>query len=100
MFIKKSGFSIVAVYVNDINISGTPKELTKITEYLKREFEVKDLRKIKLCLSLELEHKTNGILGHQSAYTKRILEHFNMDKSHPLSASMVVWSLKPYKNPF
>ena len=72
MFIKKSksGFAILAVYVDDINIIGTPEELTKTAEYLKREFEVKDLRKTKLCLGLELEHKTNGILVHQSAYTK------------------------------
>ena len=66
MFIKKleSGFAIIAVYVDDINIIGTPEELTKTAEYLKREFEVKDLGKTKLCLGLELEHKTNRILVH------------------------------------
>ena len=79
MFIKKleSRFAIVAVYADDINIIGTPEELTKTVEYLKREFEVKNLEKTKLCLGLELEHKTNGILVHQPAYTKRILERFN-----------------------
>ena len=66
VFIKKSksGFAIVAVYVDDINIIGTLEELTKTVEYLKREFEVKDLGKTKLCLGLELEHKTNEILVH------------------------------------
>ena len=102
MFIKesKSGFAIIAVYVDDINIIETLEELTKTVEYLEREFEVKDLRKTKLCLGLELEHKINGILVHQSAYTKRILECFNMDKSHPLSTPMVVRSLEPHKYPF
>ena len=54
MFIKKSklGFAILAVYVDDINIIGTPEELTKTVEYLKRDFEVKDLGKTKLCLGL------------------------------------------------
>ena len=97
VFIKKSesGFAIVAVYVDDINIIGTPKELTKTAEYLKREFKVKDLGKTKLCLGLQLEHKTNGILVYQLAYTKRILERFNMDKSHTLSTPMVVRSFEP-----
>ena len=66
VFIKKSetGFSIVAVYVDDINLIGTPEELAKTAEYLKNEFEVKDLGKTKLCLGLQLEHKTNGIIVH------------------------------------
>ena len=57
-------------------------------------------RSTKLCLGLELEHKTNGILIHQSAYTKRMHECFNMDKSHPLSTHMVVRSLEPHKDLF
>ena len=52
VFIKKSetGFAI-AVYVDDINLIGTPEELAKTFEYLKKEFEVKDLGKTKLCLA-------------------------------------------------
>ena len=44
VFIKKSelGFAILAVYVDDINLFGTPKELTKAATYLKDEFEMKD----------------------------------------------------------
>ena len=43
-FLKKSklGFSILTVYVDDINLFGTPKELTKAATYLKDEFEMKD----------------------------------------------------------
>ena len=54
VFINKSetGFVIVAVYVDDINLIGTPEELAKTVEYLKKEFEVKDLGKTKLCLGL------------------------------------------------
>ena len=45
IFIKKSeiGFAIIAVYVDDLNLVGTPKELTRTTNYLKKEFEMKDL---------------------------------------------------------
>ena len=48
IFIKKleTGFEIIAVYVDDLNLIGTPEELTRTTKYLKKEFELKDLRKI------------------------------------------------------
>ena len=102
VFIKKSetGFAIVAVYVDDINLIGTPKELAKTAEYLKKEFEVKDLGKTKLCHGLQLEHKANGIIVHQSSYIERLLKRFNMDKAHPLSTPMVVRSLYPQKDQF
>ena len=38
VFIKKSetGFAIIAVYVDDLNLVETPEELTKTAEYLKK----------------------------------------------------------------
>ena len=95
VFIKKSetGFAIIAVYVDDFNLVGTPEELTKIAEYLKKEFEMKDLGKTKFCIGLQIEHFPNGVLVHQSTYIKKILKRFNMDKAHPLSSPMVVKSL-------
>jgi hypothetical protein len=59
-----SGFAIVAVYVDDLNIVGTPEELTKTADYLKNEFEMKDLGKTKFCLGLQIEHLPDGILIH------------------------------------
>ena len=102
VFIKKSkiGFTIIAVYVNDMNLTGTLEQLSKTAKYLKKKFEVKDLGKIKLCLGLELEHISNGILVHQSVYNKRMLRCFNIDKAHSLSTPMVVWSLDPQKDLF
>ena len=95
VFIKKSetGFAIIAVYVDDLNLVGTPEELTKTVEYLKKEFEMKDLGKTKFCIGLQIEHFPNGVLVHQSTYIKKILKRFNMDKAHPLSSPMVVRSL-------
>ena len=63
VFIRKLelGFAILAVYVDDINLFGTPAELTKEATYLKDEFEMKDLGKTKYCLGLQIEHKSNGI---------------------------------------
>ena len=40
VFIKKSvkGFAILAVYVDDINLFGTPEEIYETINYLKKEF--------------------------------------------------------------
>ena len=94
IFIKKSEteYAIIIVYVNDLNLVGTPKELTKIAKYLKNEFEIKDLRKTKFCLGLQIEHFPSGVLVHQFAYIKKILKHFYIDKAHPLSSPIVVHS--------
>ena len=42
VFIKKFeiGFSIIAIYVDDMNLIETPEELSKTAEYLKKKFEV------------------------------------------------------------
>ena len=76
VFIKKSelGFSILAVYVDDINLFGTSEELTKAPTYLKDELEMKHLGKTKYCLDLQIEHKSNGILIHQATYVKKVLK--------------------------
>ena len=71
IFIKKvaTRFEIITVYVDDLNLIGTPEELIKTIDYLKKEFEMKDLGKTKYCLGLQIEHCSNGILIHQSTYT-------------------------------
>ena len=39
ILVKKleTGFAIIAVYVNDLNLVGTPEELTRIINYLKKK---------------------------------------------------------------
>jgi hypothetical protein len=88
------------VYVDDLNLVGTPEELTKTVDYLKNEFEMKDHDKTKFCLGLQIEHLPNEILIHQSTYIEKVLKHFHMDKAHPLSTPMVVRSLDVKKDPF
>ena len=102
VFIKKLelGFAILAVYVDDINLFGTPEDLTKATTYLKDEFEMKDLGKTKYCLGLQIKHKSNGILIHKSTYVEKVLKQFNMDKAHPLSSPMIVRFLDAKKDHF
>ena len=54
VFIKRFGsqFIIIVIDVNDLNIIGTTNELSEIVNYFKKEFEMKDLGKTKLCLGL------------------------------------------------
>ena len=75
VFIKRtsSGFAIVAVYVDDMNIIGNINEINETVSYLKSEFEMKDLGKTRFCLGIELEHRGTGILIHQSAYVQKML---------------------------
>ena len=40
---SQSGFVILTVYIDDLNIIKIPKELSKVIEYLKKEFEIKYL---------------------------------------------------------
>ena len=96
----ENGFAIIAVYVDDLNLIGTPEELIKTANYLKKEFEMKDLGKTRYCLSLQIKYFLNGVLIHQSSYTEKVLKRFYMDKSHPLSSPMVVRSLEVTKDPF
>jgi hypothetical protein len=86
VFIKRSstGFCIIPVYVDDLNIIGNENDINEARHHLKTEFEMKDMGKTKYCLGLQLEHLPNGIFVYQSSYIEKILKKFNMDKSYPI----------------
>jgi hypothetical protein len=85
VFIRKSstGFCIISIYVDALNIIGHAKDRDEAHNHLKKEFEMKDLGKTKFCLGLQIEHLPSGILIHQYAYVKKVLEKFNMNKVYP-----------------
>ena len=66
VFIKRaeSGYVIIVVYIDDLNIVGTPEEIRHAADYLKKEFEMKDLGTTKYCLGLQFEHTEKGIFIH------------------------------------
>lgn len=76
--------------VDDLNLVGTLEELVKTATYLKNEFEMKDLRKTRFCLDLQITHFSNRILVHQSTSTKKVLKHHSMDKAHSLHTPTIV----------
>jgi hypothetical protein len=76
-------FCIISVYVDDLNIIGNTNDIDEACNHLKKEFEMQDLGKTKFCLDLQIKHLQTGILVHQSAYAKKVLKKFNMDKAYP-----------------
>jgi hypothetical protein len=47
-----TGFCIISIYVDDLNIVGHTKDIDKARNHLKMEFEMKDLGRTKFCLEL------------------------------------------------
>ena len=86
--------------MDDLNLIGTPEGLLETANYLKKEFEMKDLGKTRYCLGLQIEYFSNGIFVHQSTYTEKVLKRFYMDKAHPLNSPMIVRSLEVDKDLF
>lgn len=66
IFMKRSRkyFYIIVVYVDDIKIIGTPGEIPKAINLLKKQFEIKDIEKTKLCVDLQIEYFDSEIFLH------------------------------------
>ncbi|KAL0324891.1 UNVERIFIED_CONTAM: Retrovirus-related Pol polyprotein from transposon TNT 1-94 [Sesamum radiatum] len=88
------------MYVDDLNIIGSPEEIRQAADYLKSEFEMKDLGTTKYCLGLQFENTKGRIFIHQSNHIEKVLKRFHMNNAHPLSTPMVVRSLDVNKDPF
>jgi hypothetical protein len=66
VFIRKSitGFYIISVYVDDLNIIGQTKDIDEARDHLKMEFEMTVLGRTKFWLGLQLEHLHTSIPVH------------------------------------
>ena len=85
-----SGFVIIAVYVDDLNLVGTPATCQHAIALLTDQFEMKLLGRTSFYLGLQLTHiRGGGIFLHQTTYTQKLLKRFGMDKANPLSAPMI-----------
>jgi hypothetical protein len=64
VFIRRDGteFSIIAVYVDDLNIIGTKQAVAKAKRMMKEKFEMKDLGELSHCIGLQVEHYDEGSL--------------------------------------
>ena len=97
---SKNEFGVIVVYIDDINIVEIPNEITNAIDSLKKEFEMKDLRRTKFCFELQIEYLYKSVFIHQEAYIMKVLKRFYMEKSYSLCTSMVVRSLDIDKTPF
>ena len=106
VFIKREQgeLSIIAVYVDDLNIIGTDTALETVASFLSKEFEMKDLGPTKFCIGLQIDRITrpseHGILVHQTTYTQKILRRFNMHECHPVRTPLPVRRLDPEHDMF
>jgi hypothetical protein len=102
VFIRKSstGFYIISVYIDDLNIIGTELDINEAQDHLKTKFKIKNFGKTKFCLDVQLEHLPTGILIHQSAYVQKILKKFNINKAYPSKTPMVIRALEKDIDPF
>ena len=60
---------------------------------------MKDLGNTTFCIGIQLAYITGGVIFHQTTYVKKMLEKFQMDKSHPVSTPMVVRTLDIKNDP-
>ena len=85
IFMKRFGneFAIIAIYVDNLNIIRTHKELPKAVNCLKQEFDMKNLERTKFYLGLQIEYLKNGIFMYQETCITKVLKWFYVDKLHP-----------------
>lgn len=90
LFIKHIGqeYIIIAIYVDDISIFGTPQITNETIANLKATFEMKDMGHPTYCLGIQIETLSGGIFIHQSTYTRKVLIQFNMDKAYTVTTPM------------
>ena len=78
IYMKKfeNEFSIIIVYVNDINIVETPNELTKAIDCLKKGFEMKDIEKEFFFLRLQIKYLNKDVFIHKEACIIKVCKMF------------------------
>ena len=92
IFVYRQGpdFVILAVYMDDINLIGTPATSKYPVTHLQSQFDMKLFGQTSLCLGLRISHLGDGSMFlHQTAYTRRILTRFQMQDVDSLAASMM-----------
>ena len=81
---------ILAIYVDDINLLGTPTACHYAINDLQSRFDIELLGRSALCLGLYISHLSDGAMFlHQMAYTQRILKRFHMEHVNSLAIPMM-----------
>jgi hypothetical protein len=70
--------TILAVYVDDIIITGDAAEITRVKNCLSKAFEVKDLGQLRYFLGIEVARSKKGIVLSQRKYILDLLSDMGM----------------------
>lgn len=82
---------IIAVYVDDLLIfSNDKREEQRVKQYLKNNFEMKDLGSVKKCLGMTIERDISQgeLYLHQANHIEYMLQKFAMKNCNPVSTPM------------
>lgn len=91
LFFKKSGssISIVAIYVDDILLTGNCKaELHNLKGFLDREFNIKDLSDLHFFLGTEVVREPQGLIISQRKFRLDLLRDFDSLHLSPVSCPL------------
>lgn len=81
----------IVIYVDDNLVTGrNPKKIASFGAALKKIFELEDLGEVKRCLCIDFKRNDARIFLSQEAYTKSMLERFEMKYCNPVSTPMAV----------
>ena len=81
-YCTKDGFVIIAAYVDDLNIIGTPEMCKFAQDILTRKLDMKCLGPTTFYLGLQVHHMPDGIFLHQQAYVQKMSKMFQMEEAN------------------
>lgn len=85
----KGDLLVVAVYVDDLFVTGTSKKLINdFKRGMASKFDMSDLGRLTYYLGMEVVQDDQGITLNQRQYAKKILENTGMDKCNSVQAPM------------
>eukprot|EP00833_Pecoramyces_ruminatium_P015919 jgi/Orpsp1_1/1189951/evm.model.d7180000075711.1 len=84
---------ILSIYVYDILISGTNKDINTIKNAIEEKFNIKDIENVEFVIGIKFMKIQNGYILHQIRYVNDILNKYNINELTPAR------NLIPVENP-
>lgn len=81
---------MLAVYVDDILITGIESDTLNTRNMLKEKFKITDTGFANFIIGIKIEKLKDGYLLHQKRYLDELLKKFNIDKYKPVSNIMPI----------
>lgn len=76
---QNTEYLIMAIYVDDLNLIGSPSLCKHAETLFTAQFDMKLLGKTSFCLGLHIQHFPDGVLLHHQTCTCKLLKHFQMN---------------------